>query len=257
MDLGLTGRTAVVCASTSGLGAATASALGREGANVIVNGRNADQARKLASELPSARGVPVDITAPDGPESLISAAVSAFGQVDVLVLNGPGPQPSLAADVTGDDAAAAIDLLVRRHVTLVQLVLPAMRQRGWGRILAIGSSGVAAPLPHLALSNLGRAALAGYLKTLAGEVATDGVTVNMLLPGNIATARLSALDTMAAKMSGHSLDDVQAAAQRQIPAGRYGRPEEFGAVAAFLCSDLASYVTGTALRCDGGMVRVL
>ncbi|MEP6560419.1 MAG: SDR family oxidoreductase [Nakamurella sp.] len=257
MDLGLAGRTAVVCASTSGLGAATALALGREGAHVVVNGRRAEQAQELADAMPSAIAVAADLMAADGPETLINAAVAAFGRVDVLVLNGPGPRPARAVDIGVDDVMGAAELLVRQHVALVRLVLPAMREQGWGRILAVGSSGVTAPLPHLALSNLGRAALAGYLKTLAGEVAADGVTVNMLLPGSIATARLSSLDQLAAQQSGHSVAEVRSAAQQLIPAGRYGRPEEFGAVAAFLCGEPASYVTGTALRCDGGSVRVL
>jgi 3-oxoacyl-[acyl-carrier protein] reductase len=239
------------------LGAATAVALGREGANVVVNGRRAERAQELADGLPSAIGVPVDLLTPEGPERLINAAVSAFGRVDILVLNGPGPRPALAVDIDADDVALAADLLVRQHVALVRLVLPAMRAQGWGRILAIGSSGVTAPLPHLVLSNLGRAALAGYLKTLAGEVAADGVTVNLLLPGNIATDRLSSLDKMVADQSGQSLQQVRSTAEQLIPAGRYGRPAEFGAVAAFLCGEPASYVTGTALRCDGGMVRVL
>jgi 3-oxoacyl-[acyl-carrier protein] reductase len=257
MDLGLTGRTAVVCASTSGLGAATARALALDGANVVVSGRRAERAHALAAEMPSAVGVPVDLLAADGPEILISAAVAAFGRVDILVLNGPGPRPATATDITAEDAAAATDLLVRPHIALVRLVLPAMRQQGWGRVLAIGSSGVAAPLPHLALSNLGRAALAGYLKTLAAEVAVDGITVNLLLPGSIATPRLASLDQLMANQSGRTVAAVEAEAHRYIPAGRYGRPDEFGAVAAFLCSAPASYVTGTAVRCDGGLVREL
>jgi 3-oxoacyl-[acyl-carrier protein] reductase len=186
---------------------------------------------------------------------LIDAAVAAFGRVDILVLNGPGPRPATAAELTADDADPAVELLVRPHIALVRLVLPAMRRHGWGRILAVGSSGVVAPLPHLALSNLGRAALAGYLKTLAAEVAIDGVTVNMLLPGSIETPRLTSLDQLVANRSGHAVADVQAEAHRQIPAGRYGSPAEFGAVAAFLCSEPASYVTGITLRCDGGLVR--
>jgi 3-oxoacyl-[acyl-carrier protein] reductase len=146
---------------------------------------------------------------------------------------------------------------VRPQQQLTSLALPAMREHGWGRVLAIGSSGVQAPLPNLALSNLGRAALAGYLKTLAAETAAEGVTVNLLLPGRIATDRVAQLDQNAAQNQGLSVDEVEARSKAGIPAGRYGRPEEFGAVAAFLCSDLASYVTGTALRCDGGLVRSL
>jgi 3-oxoacyl-[acyl-carrier protein] reductase len=158
-------------------------------------------------------------------------------------------------DVTPDDVTAAIDALVQPHVRLVRRLVPAMRQHGWGRIVAIGSSGIVEPLPSLALSNLARAALAGYLKTLAAEVATDGVTVNLLLPGRIATDRLAGLDEFVAEQSGQSLAAVVAQSQREIPVGRYGRPEEFGQVAAFLCSEPASYVTGTALRCDGGLIR--
>jgi 3-oxoacyl-[acyl-carrier protein] reductase len=173
------------------------------------------------------------------------------------VLNGPGPRPGAAAEVAGDDVAQAVDTLVRPHQRLVQLALPGMRERRWGRVLAIGSSGITSPLPNLALSNLGRAALAGYLKTLAAETAADGVTVNLLLPGRIATDRVASLDAAAAQRSGRTVEEVEAASRATIPAGRYGQPEEFGAVGAFLCSDLASYVTGTALRCDGGLVRTL
>lgn len=257
MDLHLSGRTAVVGASTGGLGEAVARALAAEGANVVVSGRRGERAAQIAAELPSAVGVEVDLLAPDGPDRLYAAAVAAFGAVDVLVLNGPGPRPGTAAEVSGEDVAQAVDTLVRPHQTLVRLALPGMRERGWGRVLAIGSSGVTSPLPNLALSNLGRAALAGYLKTLAAETAADGVTVNLLLPGRIATDRVASLDEAAAQRSGRTVEEVAEQSRAAIPAGRYGRPDEFGAVGAFLCSDLASYVTGTALRCDGGLVRTL
>ncbi|MGN6634684.1 MAG: SDR family oxidoreductase [Oryzihumus sp.] len=257
MDLRLSGRTAVVGASTGGLGEAVARALAAEGANVVVSGRRGERAAQIAAELPSAVGVEVDLLAPDGPDQLYAASVAAFGAVDVLVLNGPGPRPGTAAAVDGDDVAQAVDTLVRPHQRLVQLALPGMRERRWGRVLAIGSSGITSPLPNLALSNLGRAALAGYLKTLAAETAADGVTVNLLLPGRIATDRVASLDAAAAQRSGRTVEEVEAASRATIPAGRYGQPEEFGAVGAFLCSDLASYVTGTALRCDGGLVRTL
>ena len=132
-----------------------------------------------------------------------------------------------------------------------------MRERRWGRILAVGSSGVVSPLPNLAMSNLGRSALAAYLKTLANEVAADGVTVNMLLPGRIATDRVAQLDAAAADRQGRTQVEVSAESRATIPARRYGDPTEFGSVAAFLCSSLASYVTGTAVRCDGGLVKNL
>lgn len=253
MNLGLSGRTALVCASTGGLGEATARALAAEGAKVIVSGRRGDRARRIASELPGAMGVEADLLADGGPESLAATA----GDIDILVLNGPGPKPGTAAGTTADDVSAAVDTLVRPQQRLVSLALPGMRARGWGRILAIGSSGVVSPLPNLAMSNLGRAALAGYLKTLAAEVAADGVTANLLLPGRIATERVAALDAAAAERAGTSVAEAERRSREAIPAGRYGRPDEFGAVAAFLCGEPAAYVTGVALRCDGGLVRTL
>jgi 3-oxoacyl-[acyl-carrier protein] reductase len=257
MDLGIGGRTAIVCASTSGLGEATARALAAEGVRTVVCGRRGPTAQAIAAELPDAVGVEVDLTSADGPARLVDAAVSAFGQVDILVLNSGGPPPSRAAEVSDDDVLAAVTTLVLAQRRLVSLVLPGMRERGWGRVLAIGSSGVVEPIPGLALSNVGRAALGGYLKTLSAEVAADGVTVNMLLPGRIATARTEAVDRGIAERDGISAEEAAARSVATIPVGRYGRPEEFGSVAAFLCSAAASYVTGTATRCDGGAVGSL
>jgi 3-oxoacyl-[acyl-carrier protein] reductase len=261
MDLGIHGKTALVAASTGGLGLATATALAADGANVVITGRRADVAEQVAARLRgaggSAIGVAVDLTVDGGPAAAVAAATEAFGLVDILVLNGPGPKPSAAAALTGDDIASAFDLLVKPQHALVAAVLPGMRERRWGRILAIGSSGIAAPLPNLALSNTGRAALAGYLKTLAAEVALDGVTVNLVLPGRINTERVVAIDEAAAKRRGSTFEAIQQESRATIPARRYGDPAEFGAAAAFLCSGPASYITGVALRVDGGLVRSL
>lgn len=257
MDLGLGGRTAVVAASTGGLGEAVARALAAEGAHVVVSGRRGDRAREVAASLPSAVGVEVDLAAEGGPEALVSAAVEAFGPVDVLVLNGPGPAPGTAAALTAPALDTALATLLRAQHRLVELALPAMRERRWGRVLAIGSSGVVSPLPGLVASNVGRAALAAYLKTLAGEVASDGVTVNLLLPGRVDTERVAQLDAGAASRTGRDVAVVRRESEGRIPAGRYGRPDEFGAVGAFLCSEAAGYVTGTAVRCDGGLVAAL
>lgn len=257
MDLGLTGRTALVCASTGGLGQAVARRLAAEGANVVVSGRRGERARQFAAELRTAVGVEIDLTAKDGAATLYSAAVDAFGGVDVLVLNGPGPKPGTAASATAEEIEAAVGALVLPQQRLVAMSLPGMLDQRWGRVLAIGSSGVIAPLPNLALSNLCRAALAGYLKTLAVEVAANGVTVNLLLPGRIATDRVAQLDQAAAERDGSTAQAVADKSRASIPAGRYGEPDEFGAVAAFLCSAPASYITGTAVRCDGGLVRSL
>ncbi|HEY8295268.1 MAG TPA: SDR family oxidoreductase [Micrococcaceae bacterium] len=257
MDLRIQGKTALVAASTGGLGLAVARALASEGARVVITGRRGAVAQQVAAELPDAVGLAADLSTDEGLESAVNAAVDAFGPVDILVLNGPGPKPGAAAALTSQDMASAFDLLVRPQHALISKVLPGMRERRWGRILAIGSSGVAAPLPNLALSNTGRAALAGYLKTLAAEVALDAVTVNMLLPGRIATDRVAELDQAAAKRRGSTIEAIQQESRSGIPSRRYGDPAEFGAAAAFLCSGPASYITGVALRCDGGLVRTL
>ncbi|QNE35595.1 SDR family oxidoreductase [Leifsonia shinshuensis] len=255
MDLGVQGRTAFVAASTAGLGRAVAQSLGREGANVVVTGRRLALAREIAGSLPSAIGVELDVTNAASRAAAIAATEAAFGPVDILVLNGPGPRPSTAAGLSADDLTDAFDRLVSPGHDFIARTLPGMRDRGWGRVLAVGSSGVVAPLPDLAASNLGRAALAGYLKTLANEVAGDGVTVNMLLPGRIATDRVAGLDAAQAAREGIDAAEAERRSRSTIPVGRYGTPEEFGDTAAFLCSTRASYITGVAVRCDGGLVR--
>ena len=257
MDLGITGKVAFVAASTGGLGLAVAQALAAEGTKVAITGRRRERAEHVAASLPGAVAVAADLGTPEGVAAAVEQVEKLLGPIDIAVLNGPGPKPGAAAALGADELASAFDLLVRPHHALVARVLPGMRERRWGRILAVGSSGVTAPLPNLAISNTGRAALAGYLKTLAAEVALDAVTVNLLLPGRIATDRVAELDAAAAKRRGISLDDVQLESRKTIPARRYGQPEEFGAAAAFLCSAAASYVTGVALRCDGGLIRSL
>jgi 3-oxoacyl-[acyl-carrier protein] reductase len=254
MDLGIRGKVALVCASTGGLGLATARALAAEGASVVVNGRRGELAAKIASELPDAVGIGADLTRSSAAGEIVTAAMARFGRIDILVLNGPGPTPATAQEMDAAAAEDAFRLLLAPQVELIRRVLPGMRERGWGRITAIGSSGIVAPLPNLAASNMGRSALAAYLKTLAGEVAADGITVNVVVPGRIATDRVASLDAAAAKRSGQEPAQVRQASQSQIPARRYGRPEEFGAVAAFLSSAPASYVTGTIVRCDGGYI---
>lgn len=257
MNLGLEGKVALACASTAGLGLATARALAAEGASVVVTGRRGELAARIASELPSAHGMGVDLTTPSAAEEIVTATMERFGRIDILVLNGPGPRPSRALELDATAVTDAVRLLLATQVELVHRTLPGMRERGWGRIVAVGSSGIVAPLPNLAASNLGRSALTAYLKTLASEVAADGVTVNVVVPGRIATDRVAAIDAVMAERSGQSPEQVRAASESAIPARRYGRPEEFGAVAAFACSELASYVTGTIIRCDGGAVPTM
>jgi len=221
----------------------------------VLVGRRGELVQKEAAKLPSAVGVEADLADPDVPARLVAEAEQRFGPVDVLVLNGGGPPPGLAADFIPEQFATAVDLLVQPHLRLVAGVLPGMRERGFGRIVAVGSSGVQQPIDGLVASNAARAALAGYLKTLAGEVAADGVTVNMVLPGRIDTDRVAVLDRAVAERSGTTPDQQRARAEAAIPAGRYGTPEEFAAVVTFLVSAAASYVTGEQVRCDGGMIR--
>lgn len=254
MDLGLTDKVALVLGSTAGLGRATAEALAAEGAHVVVVGRRPELVEAVAESLPSAVGVVADLTHPETPATLAARAEEAFGPVDVLVLNGGGPSPGAADAFTAGGVQSAVDLLVKQQLSLVREVLPAMRETGWGRILAIGSSGVQQPIPALTASNVGRAALAAYLKTLAGAVAADGVTVNMVLPGRIDTDRVAQLDRAAAERTGRTPEETRAASEGGLPAGRYGRPREFGSVVAFLAGQPAAYVTGEQIRVDGGMV---
>lgn len=254
MDLGLTGRTALVLGSTSGLGAATAQRLAQEGARVVVTGRRGDVAAELAQEWGGAAGLHVDLTQDGAVDELLSRVSRDVGPVDVLVLNSPGPPPAPAVELDVTDIERAVDTLLLRQVELVRGVLPGMRERGWGRIVGIGSSGVQSPLPRLALSNIGRAGLAAYLKSLSHDVAADGVTVNMVLPGRITTSRLAGVDAAAAERDGVTVEEVAKRSTAAIPLGRYGQPEEFGDVVTFLCSAQASYVTGEQLRVDGGLV---
>ncbi|NUL46119.1 SDR family oxidoreductase [Cellulosimicrobium funkei] len=255
MRLGVEGRTAVVLGSTSGLGWATARALADEGAQIVIVGRDEDRAKARASSLPAAIAVAIDLTEDSAPEHLLTVTQKEFGPVDILVLNGGGPKPSAALELTPEDVESTMKLLLSPYLELVNRVAPGMAERGWGRIIAIGSSGVQQPIPQLAASNVGRSALAGYLKTLAAELAPAGITVNMALPGRIDTDRVSNLDRATAERTSRSPEDVRNASQASIPAGRYGRPEEFAAIVTFLAGDPAAYITGEQIRCDGGMIR--
>ncbi len=260
MDLQLTGRHALVLGATGGLGRAVATALLAEGASVTLAGRSEGRLEAVLAELGEAEWARADTVAVDLADPGAAAALAAGGRrrtgtVDILVNNSGGPP---AGPPSAVDPAAMQEHYARMVTPLVALtleVLPAMRAQGWGRILTIASSGVVQPIPHLPVSNALRSSLVGFMKTLAGEVAGDGVTVNVLAPGRIATDRVQSLDTAAAERGGQSLDQVQRASAATIPAGRYGDPAEFGAVAAFLAGGPASYVTGSTIRIDGGMIR--
>lgn len=245
--------TALVLGGTSGLGLASARALQAAGSAVVLVGRDGERAARAASELgPGARGRAADLSDPVSVAELCAWASDAG--IDQLVLNGGGPSPATSEQIATDDIRAALELLLLAHVDLVRAILPGMLDRGWGRIVAISGSAVQQPVPTLALSNIGRAALAAYLKGLAGDVAGRGTTVNLVLPGRLETARLRDLNQAAAQERGTPVEQVEQTMTAGIPAGRFGRPEELGTVVAFLCSPAASYLTGEQVRVDGGLV---
>jgi 3-oxoacyl-[acyl-carrier protein] reductase len=252
MDLGLRGKVALVTGATSGLGLASAKLLAAEGASVAIVGRRGDVATAEASQMPHAIGVEADITERDAPERIVQQAVGAFGKIDILVGSVGGPPPGTALDVDADAYDSALDLLVKPMVRLAHLVVGGMRERGWGRIVFVTSVAVREPVPMLVLSNSVRMAVHGFAKSLSKQVAGDGITVNCVMPGRIATDRIAALDRAAADASGRSIDEIEEAGRRSIPAGRYGDPSEFGAVVTFLCSEQAAYVTGASVPVDGG-----
>ena len=247
MDLGLSGRTAIVCGATSGMGLAVAEELVREGANVAMFGRRRDLLEREADRL-GALAVQGDLTIPQHLERLVHATVGAFGGVDVLVLNGGGPPAGPAVGLTAEAVEEAVALLLTSHVTLVAACLPHLRESGRGRIVAIESSSVREPLANLALSNAVRPGVVGWLKTLARELGPDGVTVNTIAPGRIDTDRLRAV---------YGPDGPSPADLEHVPARRLGTAAEIAAVVCFLASDRAAYVSGAVVPVDGGLTRGL
>jgi 3-oxoacyl-[acyl-carrier protein] reductase len=242
MELGLRGKRAAVAASSGGLGFAVATALAGEGADVVVNGRDASRAEASAERI-GARAVSGDVSTADGALAFVAGALEALGGVDVLITNAGGPPAGYAADFEADidQYRRAFELNCMSVIAMCNATVPQMRARKWGRVIAITSIAVRQPIPYLVLSNTARAGATGFLKTLAGEVARDGVTVNSLQPGPHDTDRLRSL---------HGGDTSGAAAE--IPTGVVGDPADFGAFAAFLCSDRARFVTGAAIPVDGG-----
>lgn len=262
MDLGIRGRRALVGGASSGLGRAIAERLAAEGCDVAVSARRGDVLAVLAAELHDRHGVravalPADLADPAAPRALAAAAADALGGIDIVVLNAGGPPP---VDPTATDHAgwaAAVQLLVISPIELATALLPAMRARGWGRVVAVSSYAVRQPIEELAYSNAGRSALVAWLKTVSRTVAADGVTVNGALPGRHATPRIEQLEREASERTGRTLEDVRAGQLASIPARRYGRPEEFASYVAWLCSEPAAYQTGTFTAIDGGIIAGL
>ncbi|WP_099867316.1 SDR family oxidoreductase [Pararhizobium haloflavum] len=259
MDLKIAGKRALVLASTRGLGRGIAEKLAEEGAEVLLCGRSTDRLEEAVKAIRDKGGkadfVTADLADPGIVDLLADNVDQKLGGVDILVNNTGGPPPGSMTDASMEVLSKQFDMMVLRVMAITARFLPGMKERGWGRVLTVASSGVIQPIPNLGLSNALRSALVGWSKSMANENAADGVTFNLLLPGRIDTERVEELDCANSKRTGKSIEDVREAARQTIPAGRYGKVEEFASVAAFLVSDPASYVTGGLIRCDGGAIK--
>ena len=248
MDLGITGRVALVGGASQGIGRAVAEGLVAEGARVVITSRDADRTARVAADIGAAAGWAWDSADLDAAPGLIARVAEEVGPVEILVTNTGGPPANPdPLSFTTEQWEQAHRTLVLAPMTLLKLVLPGMRERGWGRIVSVASTSVREPISAIILSNAARSAQLAAYKTLAREVAGDGVTINTLLTGSVATERLASL--------AGSMENAEAGAAESVPAGRIGRPEEMAWAAAFLASDRAAYITGAALAVDGGALR--
>jgi len=262
MDLGLRGKVAIVAAASSGLGRAVAEELAAEGASLVLCARGEERLRSVCEAIATASGVdvlpvPADVAALEDVHRLAKTALSKHGRVDILVNNNGGPPAGVFEEQGPGLWEDAFRLTLRSAVELTRAVLPAMKARRWGRILNVTSIAVKQPVDRLMLSNSLRAGVTGFARTLANEVAAFGITVNNLLPGFTKTERLEELASNISSNEGITEDAVYARWAAQIPAGRIGSPKEFAALAAFLASERASYITATSITVDGGWVRSL
>ena len=270
MDLGIAGKWALVCGASKGLGFGCAQALVREGVNVVINARNADVLAQAATKLiaasaeyASARGqkdsqpavvaVAADITTPEGRAAVFAAAGGPGRDFDIVVTNAGGPPPGDFRDWDRDAWIKAVDANMLTPIELIKATVDGMAARGFGRVINITSSAVKAPIDVLGLSNGARSGLTGFVAGVArSKIASQGVTINNLLPGKFDTDRLATTMQAVATKTGKSSQEIRVAQQAQIPAGRFGTPEEFGAICAFLCSVHGAYITGQNVLADGG-----
>lgn len=260
MDLGLKGKRALVLSSSRGLGLGVAQSLCNEGADIMMTARSAERLEKAAAEINDRGKGRAHVFVGDlatQTEAIYEAAVRTLGQIDILVANTGGPPAKTALAVKPEEWTPQFEAMVTPVFKMAGLVLPGMRERKWGRIVTIASTGVVSPIPNLVMSNALRSSIVGWSKTLASEVAADGITVNLVLPGRIHTDRIDELDAANAKAQNKTPEEVAAASRTIIPAGRYGRVEEFADTVCFIASERASYITGTMIRVDGGAVRSL
>jgi 3-oxoacyl-[acyl-carrier protein] reductase len=262
MDLGLKEKVALVAAGSRGLGRAVAEELAAEGASLVLCAREQQTLTETAAAIAESKNahvlaVPGDVTVTADIERVVESGIDRFGRIDILVTNAGGPPAGRFDQLTREQWDRAIGLTLMSAVELTRQVLPGMRQRRWGRILNITSIAVKQPVENLLLSNSLRAGLTGFARTLANEVAAEGITVNNILPGYTRTERLEELAQMMADKQGISAAEFRGRWEKEIPMGRLGEPREFAALAAFLVSERASYITGTSIQVDGGWIKSL
>jgi 3-oxoacyl-[acyl-carrier protein] reductase len=256
MDFGIQGKVALVLASSKGLGRAIAVSLAKEGAKVVLSGRTVSALDETANEIRQFGGqvmvLPWDMSDLNLIEEKISTIEKEWGTVDILVNNTGGPPPTAAENQSSDLWLTQFQQMVLMVIKITDRVLPGMKNKSWGRIITSTSSGMISPIPGLAISNTLRASIMGWSKTLASEVAKHGITVNIVLPGRVATERLGQLDQFRAQKEGKTVEEIATRMIASIPMARYGTPTEYGDAVTFLASTKASYITGTSLRIDGG-----
>lgn len=257
MDLGISGKRALVCGASKGLGRGCAEALAEAGVNLVINARTAETLEQTAAEIRAKYGVTVetvacDVTTSEGQKQVINAAQG----VDILVTNAGGPPPGMWSDWNRDDFIKALDANMLTPVALMTALMPAMIEKGWGRVVNITSQSVKAPIPQLGLSNSARAGLTGFVAGTSRQVAPFGVTINNMLPGLHDTDRALSLDTGVSNAEGITVADARAKREATIPARRYGTTTEFGAMCAFLCSDKAGFIVGQNIMLDGGAANM-
>jgi 3-oxoacyl-[acyl-carrier protein] reductase len=256
MDLGIKGKTALVCAASKGLGRGCAEALAEAGVNLVINARGPEALEATAADLRTRFGVTVTAVAADiATEAGRAAVLAAAPDVDILVTNAGGPPPGLWSDWSRDDFIAALDGNMLTPIALMQALIPGMIARKWGRVVNITSGSVKAPIPALGLSNAARTGLTGFVAGTARQVAPHGVTINNLLPGIHDTDRAISLDGGVAKAQGIDIPAARAQREATIPARRYGTAAEFGAACAFLCSNKAGFIVGQNILLDGGAIN--
>ena len=257
MDLGIKGKRALVCAASKGLGLGCAEALAEAGVNLVMNARGSEALEASAEHIRQEYGVEVITIAADiATEAGQKAVLDAVGEVDILVNNAGGPPPGMWHEWDREDFIKALDANMLAPIAMMKALVPAMMERGWGRVVNITSQSVRAPIGVLGLSNSARTGLTGYVAGTSRQVAGKGVTINNLLPGIHATDRADALDGNVVKQKGITLEEARAQRSEGIPAGRYGTRHEFGAACAFLCSQHAGFIVGQNLLLDGGATNL-